>query len=119
MSNFNCEHCGAICCDSERGYTTGCEHYPPDIASRRIVQASLCLRFYRRNGWTREDVRKLLRDDKRLARVMPRYFDERDKAGQGSFELDDGLPHDDCEYFAVYGACEPFDKNELAKHEIV
>lgn len=31
MSNFNCEHCGALCCDSERGYTTGCEHYPPDV----------------------------------------------------------------------------------------
>ena len=97
---------------------TGCEHYPPDVVRRRIVQANLCLRFYRRNGWTREDVRKMLRDDKRLARVMPRYFDERDKAGQGSFELDDGLPHDECEYFAVYGACEPFDRNELAKHEI-
>jgi hypothetical protein len=119
MSNFNCERCGALCCDSERGYVTGCEHYPPDIVRRRIVQANLCLRFYRSAGWTREDVRKLLRDDKRLARVMPRYFDERDKGGQGSFELDDGLPHDDCEYFAVYGACEPFDETKLAKHEIV
>ncbi len=31
MSNFQCEHCGAMCCDSPAGYTTGCEHYPPDI----------------------------------------------------------------------------------------
>lgn len=49
---------------------------------------------------------------------MPRYFDGRDKAGDGSLELDDGLPHDDCEYFAVYGACEPFDAAKLAKHEV-
>lgn len=38
MSNFQCEHCNAICLDSERGYTTGCEHYPPDVepaSSRR------------------------------------------------------------------------------------
>lgn len=85
----------------------------------RIVQASLCLRFYRSCGWTREGVRELLGDDKRLARVLPRYFDARDKVGQGSFELDDGLPHDDCDYFAVYGMSNPFDEDELAKHDIV
>ena len=85
----------------------------------RIVQANLCLRFYRSSGWTREAVRQLLADDKRLARVMPRYFDDRDKAGRGSFELEDGLPHDECEYFAVYGACDPFDPVKLAEHEIV
>ena len=85
----------------------------------RIVQASLCLRFYRSAGWTREAVRKHLRHDKRLARVMPRYYDARDKIGEGSFELDDGLPHDDCEYFAVYGMCEPFCPHALLHHEIV
>lgn len=31
MSNFYCEKCGALCADSEKGYTSGCEHYPPDI----------------------------------------------------------------------------------------
>jgi hypothetical protein len=86
---------------------------------KRIVQASLCLRFYTSAGWTREEVRQLLSDDKRLARVMPRYFDERDKAGQGSFELDDGLPHDECDYFAVYQATEPFSKEALAQHDLV
>lgn len=86
---------------------------------RRIVQASLCLRFYRSAGWTREEVRQLLREDKRLARVVPRYFDERDKAGNGGFELDDGLPHNDCEYFAVYGALEPFSVEALAMHDVV
>ena len=85
----------------------------------RIVQANLCLRFHPRCGWTREAVRQLLRDDKRLERVMPRYFDARDKAGQGSNELADGLPHDDCDYFAVYGACEAFSAAALAEHEIV
>ena len=88
-------------------------------SSMRIVEASLCLRFYRASGWTRDAVRQLLGDDKRLARVMPRYFDARDKVGQGSNELDDGLPHDDCEYFAVYGACEPFSRCELEKHEVI
>lgn len=89
------------------------------VVRRRIVQASLCLRFYRSDGWTREEVRKLLREDQRLARVFPRYFDERDKAGRGSFELDDGLPHDECDYFAVYGVSEPFSREALAMHDVV
>lgn len=85
----------------------------------RIIQANLCLRFLPRLGWTREAVRQMLRGDKRLARVMPRYYDERDSAGKGSFELDDKLPHDDCEYFAVYGSTDPFLTEALAAHEIV
>jgi len=28
MSSFNCETCHALCCDTECGYVTGCEHYP-------------------------------------------------------------------------------------------
>lgn len=86
---------------------------------KRISRANLCLRFYRSDGWTREEVRQLLKDDQRLARVFPRYFDERDKAGRGSFELDDGLPHDECDYFAVYGVIEPFSKEALALYYIV
>ena len=85
----------------------------------KIVEASTCLRFHPSSGWTREAVRKLLASDQRLARVMPRYYNERDKAGQGGFELDDGLPHDECEYFAVYGSCEPFSKAALAEHEVI
>jgi hypothetical protein len=50
--------------------------------------------------------------------VLPRYFDERDKVAKG-ITLDDGLPHDECVYFAVYGACEPFSAAALAEHEIV
>lgn len=88
------------------------------VVRRRIVQASLCLRFYRSAGWTREEVRKLLREDQRLARVCPRYFDKRDPKDLSGFELDDGLPHDDCDYFAVYGVLDPFDPEALALHEI-
>ena len=85
----------------------------------KIHEASLCLRFYTAHGWTRNAVRELLAEDKRLARVLPRYFDERDKAGQGSFELDDNLPHPDCTYFAVYGCSEPFSPEALAQHEVI
>lgn len=85
----------------------------------RIVGANLCLRFYRSDGWTREAVRQLLAEDPRLARVLPRYRDERDSAGAGSFELDDDLPHDECEYFAVYDSCQPFAERSLAKHELL
>lgn len=28
MSNFSCEHCGAVVSDTAAGYVTGCEHYP-------------------------------------------------------------------------------------------
>lgn len=85
----------------------------------RIIQANLCLRFYRSAGWTREDVRQLLSSGQRLERVIPRYFDDRDKIHLNSNELPDGLPHDECTHFAVYGICEPFSPEALAQHEIV
>jgi len=85
----------------------------------RIVETSLCLRFYTSDGWTREAVRELLSDDKRLARVMPRYFDDRDKIGWAGFVLDDGATHSECEYFAVYGVCQPFSCSALAEHELI
>jgi hypothetical protein len=88
-------------------------------SKKRIVQANLCLRFYTSSGWTREEVRQLLREDQRLARVMPRYFDGRDKVHSGSVELDDGLPHDECDYFAVYGVTNPFRSEVLFDYEIV
>lgn len=90
-----------------------------EVVGRRIVQASLCLRFYRWDGWTREEVRQLLRSDKRLARVLPRYFDDRDRVGWSACELDDGLPHDECEYFAVYDLENPFSAEALELHNIV
>ena len=38
MSNFACEHCGTILCDSPTGYTTECEHYPMEKSSSSYVQ---------------------------------------------------------------------------------
>lgn len=85
----------------------------------RIIQASLCLRFYTANGWTRVAVANLLKDDLRVSRVMPRYFDDRDNVGHGTFELDDDLSHSECDYFAVYDKCDPFSSNFMERHEIV
>lgn len=85
---------------------------------RKIVEASICLRFYVSDGWTREDVRQMLASDKRLDRVVPRYFDERDPLLDG-MELHDGLPHENCDYFAVYDKAEPFSLGALAYHELV
>ena len=85
----------------------------------RIVEANLCLRYYRSDGWTREAVRQLLAGDQRLARVMPRYPDARDKMTYGSNELDDGEAHDDCEYFAVYASCHSFSESALANHQVI
>ena len=33
MSSFYCDKCGALCSDTDRGYVTGCKHYPPDKAA--------------------------------------------------------------------------------------
>lgn len=85
---------------------------------RKIAEASICLRFYVSDGWTREDVRQMLASDKRLDRVVPRYFDERDPLLDG-MELHDGLPHENCDYFAVYDKAEPFSLEALAYHELV
>ena len=48
-----------------------------------------------------------------------RYFDARDQTGNQGNELDDGLPHNDCNYFAVYDRSEPFDKEALDPYSIV
>lgn len=33
MSTFWCDKCDIVCYDTERGYITGCVHYPPDVAA--------------------------------------------------------------------------------------
>lgn len=65
MSNFQCEHCGAICCDSERGYTTGCEHYPPDIGPQKGPATTARI----------EAQAKAIRNE--LANYMPTYLYQR------------------------------------------
>jgi len=39
--------------------------------------------------------------------------------GGNYIELNDGLPHDDCDYFAVYSTVNPFSVEALAEHEII
>jgi hypothetical protein len=34
MSSFQCEKCGTACIDTDRGYITGCEHYPVDVPAQ-------------------------------------------------------------------------------------
>jgi hypothetical protein len=85
----------------------------------RIVEGNLCLRFYRSDGWTREAVRQLLDGDQRLSLVLPRYREARDKIHHGVNELDDGLPHDECEYFAVYAPYSSFSESALANHQVI
>ncbi|MFA5753366.1 MAG: hypothetical protein WC910_09880 [Bacteroidales bacterium] len=41
MSSFYCEHCGALCSDTPRGYVTGCEHYPVDVEQCPICGTEL------------------------------------------------------------------------------
>lgn len=36
MSSFCCPKCGAYCLDTERGYITGCRHFPPDAPAQVI-----------------------------------------------------------------------------------
>lgn len=31
MSSFICEFCGMTCIDSDKGYVTGCKHYPAEV----------------------------------------------------------------------------------------
>lgn len=37
MTVFRCEKCGITQCDSEHGYTSGCQHYPPDNSGLVIM----------------------------------------------------------------------------------
>ena len=68
MSNFNCEKCGAYCADSERGYTTGCEHYPPDIKPLRGFGFTLDIKTGLNRKWFVDDFgAKRWIDDKRPA----------------------------------------------------
>jgi len=48
MSNFKCEKCGAICSDTEKGYVTGCEHYPADVENNKPV---FCLKKTNAPWW--------------------------------------------------------------------
>ena len=57
MSSFYCDICGALCKDSPVGYTTGCEHYPPDInkAGFPVKNKSYHRRNYRKMKKDKKD----------------------------------------------------------------
>jgi len=46
VSSFKCEHCGADILDTERGYITGCEHYP----LRKIIRIEPLIERERRRA---------------------------------------------------------------------
>ena len=79
MSNFACEHCGTILCDSPRGYTTGCKHYPADVIDtdkQRSVIGSITDRLMM--VWNYEDGFLLNREDvlRSCARSITELADE-------------------------------------------
>lgn len=56
MSNFQCEHCGAIISDSLAGYTTGCKHYPleEDSECEFITCGWMCGKIFIETGLERK-----------------------------------------------------------------
>lgn len=87
-----------------------------------IRGASLVDRYYRSDGWTREDVAKLIigvpdASISRIYYVIPRYFDsDRDIAMQKSvphgYILHNNFGYDDCDYFAIYDSQVEVDMSE-------
>ena len=60
MSNFICEHCGALCYDTPEGYISGCEHYPPDINKAGLKVKN---KTYYRRGYKKGKIKKLMAEE--------------------------------------------------------
>lgn len=89
-----------------------------------IREASLCLRFYTSDGWTRSDVVSLLKwvpeDIDPVYVVCPRWFDNKDKDGKyHGYLYKDCWQHLDCDYYAVYHPDVSFDEEKLKQHTII
>ena len=90
-----------------------------------IREASLCLRFYTADGWTRSDVVELLyvmnkSNSPIYHYVCPRWFSNNDKdAKYRGFLYEDGWEHLDCDYYAVYHSGVSFDEEKLKQHTII
>ena len=95
-----------------------------------IREASLCLRFYTADGWTRSDVVKLLDnptyrlkgEDKVVAiwYVCPRWFDDETQDNlYGGYLYKTSTQHLDCDYYAVYHSGVSFDEEKLKQHTII
>lgn len=74
-----------------------------------IRGANLVDRFYRSDGWTREDVANLIQWEggkhPKIFYVIPRYFDDRDDEIREKSKFDvllNDFPYDDADYYAVY-----------------
>ena len=89
-----------------------------------IREASLCLRFYTSDGWTRSCVSILLKPVPKgiipIHVVCPRWFDNQDKDGLYSgFLYQTNLQHLDCDYYAVYHGGVELDEEKLKQHTII
>lgn len=91
----------------------------------KIREASLCLRFYTDDGWTRNDVIKLLAPFPKALGVAahfvcPRWFSNSEKDQKYSGYLyKTSEQHLDCDYYAVYHPSISFDEEKLKQHEII
>lgn len=90
-----------------------------------IREASLCLRFYTSDGWTRSDVAAMLtKHSTNLTPthyyVCPRWFDNADCDRKYSgFMYSDNWEHNNCDYYAVYSEAVQFDEEKLKQHTII
>ena len=88
-----------------------------------IREASLCLRFYTSDGWTRCDVVSLLKwvpeDTDPVYVVCPRWFDDAKDTVYRGWEYRTSEQHLDCDYYAVYHSGVSFDEEKLKQHTII
>jgi len=92
----------------------------------KIHEASLCLRFYTADGWTRNDVVMLL--SLPIPRMLgvpihfvcPRWFDNEEKDRKyAGYLYKTSEQHLDCDYYAMYHPSISFDEEGLKQHDIV
>lgn len=89
-----------------------------------IREASLCIRFYTADGWTRYNVTELLENVPKgvvpCHVVCPRWFDDKTQDSLYSgFLYQTNLQHLDCDYYAVYHGGVEFDEEKLKQHTII
>lgn len=86
-----------------------------------IRQASLTLRYYTADGWTRQAVADLLGVPDPLRYVIPRYWSRDIVMCQRDQTTEDREPHPEADYYAVYAMqVEPtIGDPRLAEHEVL
>lgn len=53
MSTFYCHECSMLLIDTNRGYITGCEHYPADVPETKLSRRELQLAKAAKMEWER------------------------------------------------------------------